>query len=135
VQSTGLSGRGSKGRVDIRYRTNAGEHIIVELKRAQRKLHLYEVVDQGGKYKTALHKCLVSTGIENPHISVVFVVGQSLHEEDDATAARDVVQTLRSLNTKVVHYEALIRGARDAYDEYLQRSAKADRLDKVLRKL
>src|SRR5262249_24883051 len=46
----------SKGRVDIRYRTNAGEHMIVELKRAKRKLTVGDLVNKGNKYKTALHR-------------------------------------------------------------------------------
>src|SRR5690606_33718966 len=35
------------GRVDIAYRTNAGKHVIVELKKAGRKMGLLELVEQG----------------------------------------------------------------------------------------
>jgi hypothetical protein len=35
----------------------------------------------------------------------------------------------------VVHYETLISNARSAYDEFLKGSAKADRLDKILKGL
>ena len=71
----GLSDKESKGRVDIRYRTNAGEHIIVELKRAGRQLSVHELVEQGNKYRTGLWKCLESAGFPQPHIAIVFVVG------------------------------------------------------------
>ena len=35
------------GRVDIAYRTNAGKHVVVELKRAGRKMKLLELQEQG----------------------------------------------------------------------------------------
>ena len=38
------------GRVDIAYRTNAGKHVIVELKRAGRKMKLLELQEQGQLY-------------------------------------------------------------------------------------
>jgi hypothetical protein len=130
-----LSDRESKGRVDIRYRTNGGEHIIVELKRARRRLRIAELLDQGNKYRTALFKCLTAQGTKHPHISIVFVVGQPLYEDDDPSGPEENEKLLSVYNARVVHYETLISGARAQYQEFLQRSAQADRLDKILRKL
>src|SRR5205085_10918980 len=89
-----LSDEESRGRVDIRYRTNGGEHIIVELKRARRRLHVGELLEQGGKYQTALDKCLHSQGFKNPYISIVFVVGTPLHEEGDSRGREAVKKAL-----------------------------------------
>ena len=133
--SPDLNARQSKGRVDIRYRTNGGEHIIVELKRASRRLHLGELVDQGGKYRAALGKCLRSQGIESPNMSIVFVVGKPVHEEDEPDGPEQVKKLLAALNARVVQYETLIAGARSQYGEYLQRSSSADRIDGILRQL
>lgn len=130
-----LSKKESKGRVDIRYRTNAGEHIIVELKRAKRRLAVSELIEQGNKYKTALLKCLQSQGLKNPHISIVFVVGMPLSEEDDPDGRETIQKLLAAINGRAVHYETLIHGAREAYGEYLKQSGKVDRLDAILRKL
>ncbi len=130
-----LSDKESKGRVDIRYRTNGGEHIVVELKRAKRRLHLSELVEQGNKYRTALHKCLTQQGTPSPHISIVFVVGTPIHEEDDPGGTETIQKTLAAINARVVHYETLIHGARAQYAEFLQHSATLDRLDKILQKL
>jgi len=131
-----LNDKESKGRVDIRYRTNAGEHIVVELKRAKRRLHIGELLEQGLKYRTALHKCLTAQGVENPHISIVFVVGMPLYEEDGPNGREMIKKTLASsFNGRAVHYETLISGANAQYGEYLKGSAKADLLDKILKKL
>jgi hypothetical protein len=130
-----LSDRESKGRVDIRYRTNAGQHIIVELKKAKRKLRVDELLEQGNKYRTALLKCLAAQDIRGPHISIVFVVGTPLDEEGDPGGHEMIEKTLNAINGRVVHYEALIEGARAAYGDFLAESAKADKIDQILRKL
>jgi hypothetical protein len=130
-----LTEKESKGRVDIRYRTNAGEHIIVELKRAKRRLSVHELAEQGNKYRTALIKCLRTQDIENPHISIVFVIGTPLSEEDDPGGHTMIAATLNAIGGRVTHYEALIEGARAAYGDFLVESAKADKIDKILQKL
>jgi hypothetical protein len=133
--SPSLSDEESKGRVDIRYRTNAGEHIIVELKRAKRRLHLSELMEQGPKYATALRKCLMAQGLENPYISIVFVVGQSLYEEENFGGPALVKDALKAFNARVIQYESLISSARAAYYDFLVSSAKTDQIDKYLQKL
>jgi hypothetical protein len=133
--SPSLSDVESKGRVDIKYRTNAGQHIIVELKRAKRKLRVDELLEQGNKYRTALLKCLAAMNIHNPHISIVFVVGTPLSEEADPGGHEMIGKTLNAINGRVTHYEALIDGARAAYGDFLEESAKADKIDKILQKL
>ncbi len=131
-----LTDKESKGRVDIRYKTNGGEHIIVELKRADRRLHDTELIAQGRKYHTALRKCLKAQGVDNPHISIVFVVGQRLYEYDtpdgEETSRRLL---LEACNARAVHYETLIAGARSQYDEFLRANAKVDKIDKILKAL
>jgi hypothetical protein len=131
----GLTDKESKGRIDIRYRTNADQHILIELKKASRVLKVSELVEQGGMYVSALRKCLKAEGRQNPQISVVFVVGQPLAEQKDPDGV-DVNRTLEaSFNGRVIHYETLIRNARESYGEYLKAKAKVDRIDSILRKL
>ena len=130
-----LTDKESKGRVDIKYRNNAGQHIIVELKKAKRKLSVHELAEQGNKYRTALIKCLAAQDIHNPHISIVFVIGMALEEEADPGGHAMIEKTLDAINGRVTHYEALIDSARAAYGEFLVESGKADKIDKILQKL
>jgi Histidine kinase-, DNA gyrase B-, and HSP90-like ATPase len=129
-----LTDKESKGRIDIRYRTNADQHILIELKRANRVLKVSELVEQGGMYVSALRKCLKAEGRANPQISVVFVVGRPLAEQKDPDGV-DVNRTLEAFNGRVIHYETLIRNARESYGEYLKAKAKVDRIDLILRKM
>jgi hypothetical protein len=133
--SPDLTDEQSKGRVDIRYRTNAGEHIIVELKRAGKRLHVAEVVEQVIKYDAALRKCLASQGNHNPHVSIVVVVGQPLYEDDEPGGLEKREHSLAAYKTRVMHYETPIATAHAQYGEFLDKSAQADRIDTLLSKL
>lgn len=132
----GLTDEQSKGRYDIKYRTNGGLHILVELKRAHRQMHLYELIEQGQRYKSALHRCLVNSGEPSPQIAIVFVLGQPTHEDKDPAFGRThVSRSLESLNARVVYYEELIQGANAGYAEFLQESEKADKVAQVVNRL
>ena len=133
--SSKLNDAQSKGRVDIRYRTNGGEHIIVELKRASRVMTMAELMEQGNKYRAALLECLESAGHEHPHISVVFVLGQPIKEESERGGKERVRDALKAINARAMNYEALLSGALESYSEFLKGSEKADKLDAILRKL
>ena len=52
------------GRVDIKYRTSAGKHIVVELKKAGRRIALHELEQQGRLYVDKLTKILAA---QNSH--------------------------------------------------------------------
>lgn len=133
VFASNLSDDESKGRLDIRYKTSAGAHIIVELKKAGRRMSLPDLQEQGQKYKSALSKCLEKTGKSNPDIQIVFVLGMPVLEaENPALGEGYVRKTLAPLGARVVYYEEMIENANKAYSEYLEQSKKMDRLDAIL---
>lgn len=133
VFSSKLTDKESKGRLDIRYKTNAGSHIIVELKKVRRTMTLPELQEQGGKYRSALVKCLGEMGIVNPDIQIVFVLGRPVQEaKDPAVGEERVRQTLIPLGARIVYYEQMIDGANKAYSAYLEQSKKLDKLDEIL---
>lgn len=128
-----LSDKESKGRLDIRYKTNAGAHIIVELKKVRRKMKLWELQEQGQNYKSALVKCLAATNVINPDIQIVFVLGRPVSEaENPALGDAYVRATLSTLGARVVYYDQMITNANSAYSAYLERSREMDKLDGIL---
>ncbi|MDH1445695.1 BbrUII/HgiDII family restriction enzyme [Comamonas aquatica] len=124
----------SKGRIDIRYKNNAGQHIIVELKRAGRKLSTLELVQQGMKYKDGLEACLKKQHGDdyNPNIAIVFVLGR---EVDEMPNLERVKGFLAPINARIVYYQQLIESAEQAYGEYLSRSEEVDSIDEILKEL
>lgn len=120
------------GRVDIAYRTNAGKHIIVELKKAGRKMKLLELQEQGQTYVDKLRKILLAQGEKAPNIEVVFVVGKALDDEKDNPERVKASMAAVSPGSRIVHYDSLIAGAQTAYSGYLKKSRELDRLERIV---
>jgi hypothetical protein len=121
-----------KGRLDIKYRSTSGKHIIIELKRADRKLSGYELLQQTSKYRNALRKIL--TQMNRPHegIEVVCVVGQRLSDWDEAGGRKESADMLSEKDTRVVTYQELLDNSYKAYQAYLDKKKEAGRILKVI---
>ena len=122
-------------RVDIAYRTYAGKHIIVELKKVERKMKLLELVEQGQGYVDKLKKIELAKGNHTPDIEVVFVIGKPLNEED--SNPQRLKDSLRSVSpgSRIVHYDFLIENAQMAYSEYMDKTSEIDKIDKLVNQL
>lgn len=123
-----------RGRVDIRYATNSGKHIIVELKRYRRKVDIDELFQQGSKYVRALQQLLERQGEIAPKIELVFVLGEKpivkiggLGSDDEFVSSR-----LAPINGRYVLYDELIANAQEQYHDYLDASEKARELETLL---
>ncbi len=123
------------GRVDIAYRTNAGKHIIVELKRAGRLLRLLELQSQGQTYVDKLRKILLGQGRRSPDIEVVFVLGRPIQEQNENPERLKNSMAAVSPGSRITYYDTLIQGAQEAYSEYLKASAELDRLEGIVERI
>lgn len=120
------------GRVDIAYRTNAGKHVIVELKKVGRKMGLLELVGQGQTYVDKLRKILREQNDVSPNIEVIFVLGKTVDEEESNPDRLKSSMTSISPGSRIVHYDTLIRGAQEAYSAYIEKSKSLDKLEKIV---
>jgi hypothetical protein len=107
------------GRVDIRYRTAAGKHIIIELKKYEATVKVSDLVDQIQKYRSALQKVLETKFPKEPRaIEVIVLHGKPLSPhslvEDERT------RILEALDARAIPYDTLIQEAQDAYKAYLE---------------
>ena len=132
VITADLTERERLGRVDIAYRTNAGKHIIVELKRARRKMKLLELQEQGQTYVDKLKKILVAQEENSPNVEVVFVLGKPVDDETENPDRVKASMAAVSPGSRIVHYDSLIQGARNAYSEYLTKSKELDQLEEMV---
>lgn len=121
------------GRIDIKYRKSSGVHIIVELKKYERKVKLDELQAQGKKYRAAMFKLATQDGEASPRVEIVFVLGQPV--EDDFSAglpANHVDTVLETFKGRVTFYDSLIKNALTEYEDYLKANAESDRIEQVL---
>ena len=130
-----LTDKESLGRVDIKYRTMAGKHLIVELKKAGRKMKLLELQEQGQTYVDKVRKILAAQGVSSPDVEVIFVLGRPVDEETTFPERLKASMAAVSPGSRIVHYDTLIHGAQEAYAEYLRKSRELDKLDEIVNEI
>lgn len=127
-----LSDEERLGRVDIKYRTTAGKHVIIELKRAAASTDTFTLARQIDRYRNALEKLLLATGQINPSIDTVCVVGRSLQDWSNSGGRRRSDEMLKPQGARVVTYHELIENAHKAYQSFLDKNKKAGRIIQLL---
>lgn len=117
-------------RIDIRYKTAAGKHIIVELKKYDRKVTATALVDQVRKYRDALEKCLIDKFPSEPRtIEIICILGAP---PEPRNRPDENNQILNSIGARYVTYDTLIAEAQESYEEYLQRDRQVSKLIGIL---
>ena len=122
------------GRYDIKYRMTAGKHVIIELKRADRTLNQYELLDQVEKYGEALRKLIRATGKNEP-VEIVCLVGKPLMQWSDADGRERSKRTMAEQNVRVVLYDELIEDAYRTYNSFLELRHEYGRVYRLIRNL
>ena len=122
-----LSDEEKRARIDIRYQSVSGSHVIVELKRYSRPVEFYSLLSQLRKYKDALQKCLSSKFGSFAHlpIATVCITGsRDLSEEEE--------RHLITANVRWLTYDELIQNALMSYSEYLKAEKRISDLVQII---
>lgn len=120
------------GRVDIQYRKSGGEHLIIELKRADRTIETVELLTQVQKYQRKMKQLLEHTGRSHEAYEIVCLVGKDLRDWKEPRGREDSRNLLDQVSARVMTYKQLIGNARRAYSDYLDASESANRIYKIL---
>lgn len=122
------------GRVDIGYRTAAGKHIVIELKKYDASVNLYRLLDQIEKYRSALEKLLrTKFPTEAREIEVIVLHGKPLSPQSVTDERR--TELLRAQNARAIPYDTLIKESLDAYKDYLEVNKRLSKLADTIDRL
>lgn len=120
--------KGQGGRLDIKYRTAAGKHIIIELKRPGIRVGTGELITQISKYEGAVRRALHKVGRGDEPVEFVCVVSEDPVEWSDPISRDKSEKSLAQYSARVVKYGELIRGAQEAYREYTESKKSVSRV-------
>lgn len=123
------------GRVDIRYKKVSGQHVIIELKRPNRKMSDSVLMEQVDKYRTALRELLDESGSRNEPIEIVCIVGKKLKQWKNPAEQDMSEKMLAAKNTRVVLYRKLIKDSRRSYQAFLEKKEDAGRVCELIRSI
>ncbi len=122
------------GRYDIKYKMTAGKHVIIELKRANRKLDQYDLLRQVEKYGEALRKLIRATGKNEP-VEIICLVGRQLEQWSDAEQRERSKKTMEQQNVRVVLYNELIEDAYRTYNSFSELRHEHGRVYRLIQNL
>jgi hypothetical protein len=122
------------GRIDIRYRTAAGKHIIIELKKYDVTVNVFDLAKQMNKYRSALLKCLRERfPDETRQIEVIAVLGRPPSVGEMNEDERD--KALQAVNGRFITYDTLIQEALESYRDYLEANTRLSRISGILERI
>ena len=120
-------------RLDIRYRRISGAHVIIELKRASRRLDKTEIESQIKRYIKAV-RVEINKNPKEAHypIEAVCLVGQLPQGWDNAETRRQDEESLSIYGIRVMSYNELIDNSFAAYSKFVDASEGLDRLRSLI---
>lgn len=132
-----LTSEEREGRIDIRYKTAAGKHIIIELKKYNRTVEVYDLLKQVRKYRDALDKCLRTKFQDTRHvIECICILGSPPEPRDQE---KENISMLKEIGARFVTYDSLVQQTLESYGDYLEKekavselTALMDRMDREL---
>lgn len=125
-----LSNDEREARLDIRYRTAAGKHIIVELKKYKVKVKATALVEQVRKYRSARIKCLQERfPSESQPIEIICILGSAPLPPRES---RENKEMLRAVDARFMTYDTLIKQTQESYSDYLEGQRKIQRIVKII---
>jgi len=123
------------GRIDLKYRKASGKHIIIELKRANVKKSMVEIMDQVIPYMDALKDVLKLSGHHNEPIEAVFIMGTLPTGWKDVSKMEREIKTLENESIRVLTYQSLIDQSFNLYSEYLDKQTEKGKLITLLNEI
>ena len=120
------------GRLDIKYTTTGNKHVIVELKRASRRLRATDLVDQIDRYRDAVAKVLSCMDRSDEPLEFICIVGKPLTDWTSPGGTQKTRELLKAVDARVVTYEELINNALQAYQDYVEKEENVGRIYKLI---
>jgi len=114
--------RGS--RLDMRYRTAAGKHIVIEMKKYTVKANVFELAKQIDRYIRAVREIAINNGEQSPLVEGICILGQAPDPDNP--------DVLASVSARYMTYDQLIKDTRESYREYLEANQKIGRVREII---
>ena len=127
-----LTKKEKNARVDIYYATTGNKHVIIELKKPDRKLSTFDLIEQIRNYHTATLKILDEHNKLNDPIEIICVVGKELKDWNNPKGREISTELLKQLSARIVMYSSLIENAQKQYQDYINSSNNAGRIYRLI---
>ena len=124
-----------KGRIDIQYRKASGAHVIIELKRASKRMKKTELEEQINKYIDGTRSKLSSMAKPAELIEGICIVGELPPEWKDEKIKQKGIESLKPFGIKILTYDELINNAFSAYSKFIEKQTEVGELRKLIQEI
>jgi len=131
---SGLTKAERDGRLDLRYKSVSGKHVIIELKRPGVKIRTTKLYDQIEKYRAALQKVFKKSNDTAP-MEFICLLGNEPTDWARAGGEQRSVEMLKMVDARIVFYQTLLQNAYGSYKSYLEKQTQAGRVFKLVQEL
>ena len=115
-------------RIDIQYKKVSGAHVIIELKRASRRMKKTELEEQIKKYMDAVKCKFISSGNNNELLEGICIVGKMPVGWDNEKKRQDDIDSLKPYGIRILTYDELIDNAYSAYSKFIEKREEIGKL-------
>jgi len=129
---TKLSKEEKNSRYDIKYKNPSGKHVIIELKKAGRRVDSFDLAKQVNKYIRALSKILSQANRSYEPVEVVCLLGKRCSNWTDATEENKGRDMLDKMGVRIVLYQELIEDAYRSYESFLNKKQDVGRIARLI---
>lgn len=126
-----LTAEEKKARYDIAYKTYAGKHVLIELKKYGSTPVIGSLITQVSKYKNTLEKCL-RENFPNEHSFDVEIICILEKPPKPVDQHEDHKKALSAYNARFITYEELIKQTKKNYQDYLDKQKEVSELQKLI---
>ena len=125
-----LTEKEKRARIDIRYQTVAGKHVIIELKRYSASISIYALLEQMDEYKKLLQTCLEYSDnrYRDMPVEIICITGKRPRTEETE-------RLLIAASARWLTYDELIDNALNSYQEYLNAEERISELISIINSL
>ena len=121
-----------RARLDIKYTTAQGKHVIIELKKADVSVSVDQIVRQLRKYKRAMRKIVRQHDDLRGPIECICIIGKDMVDWNDSEQREEDEQILDGMDARVITYQQLISAAQRSYKDFLDRKKQAGELTRLI---
>ena len=131
----GLPEEQKRARIDIKYRTTGGKHVIIELKRPQSTTSTFDLGEQIRKYRAAVSEVLSSLGKSGEPVEFVCVLGRQPKDWHDRDGEKNSRDALAVYDARIVMYDELVENAQKAYQKYIEEQKNVTRVFELIQSI
>lgn len=122
-------------RFDIAFKKVSNKHIVIELKKGDRRVKRQDLYEQISKYSDAMSKALQTT-CPGEQYEIIVLLGKPLEGlELSGESYQKFLNSIKSYNCRIMYYSELLANAEIMYKDFLEKNRESSALGDLIQRI